>query len=132
MIENDALFNTFKGLKLRVKNKLSSYTIDIVSRIIGITLFMFLILVLMSFLSFALKPFNITITEVVRYFWRDYTYVLAIPLSIPSLFGTFKHFFNNHDKNYKWASITYFVILFMFNLGIFLFGTIPLLRLIGA
>jgi len=132
MIENDALFNTFKGLKLRVKNKLSSYTIDIVSRIIGITLFMFLILVLMSFLSFALKPFNITITEVVRYFWRDYTYVLAIPLSIPSLFGTFKHFFHNQDKNYKWASITYFVILFMFNLGIFLFGTIPLLRLIGA
>jgi hypothetical protein len=132
MIENEALFSTFKGLKVRDKKRLTTYTIDIISRIIGITLFMFLILFLMSLLSFSLKPFNITITEVVRYFWRDYTYVLAIPLSLPSLISTGKQLISNQDKNYRFASIIYFLVLVLFNLGIFLFGTIPLLRLIGA
>jgi hypothetical protein len=132
MMDNETLFNTFKGLKLRDKNKFSAYTVDIVSRIIGITLFMFLILVLMSLLLFAFKPFNITITQVVSYFWRDFTYVLAIPLSLPSLIQTFKYFISHKDKNYRLASIIYCIVLTLFNVSIFLFGTIPLLRLIGA
>jgi hypothetical protein len=132
MIDNEALFNTFKGLKIRDKNRLATYTVDIIARVIGITLFMFLILILMSFLSFALKPFNITITEVVQYFWKDFTFILAIPLSLPSLIGTFKYFSSHKDKNYRLASIAYFIVLTLFNLGIFLYGTIPLLRLIGA
>jgi hypothetical protein len=132
MIENETLFSTFKGLKLRDNKRLMNYTIDITARIIGITLFMFVVLILMSLLSFSLKPFNITITEVVSYFWRDYTYILAIPLSLPSLIKTFKPFLSHKDKNYKFASISYLILLILFNLGIILFGTIPLLKLIGA
>lgn len=132
MNEIEALFGTFKGLKQREKPYFPTYIYDILKRLGGILLTMFAILILMSFLSFALKPFNITITQVVEYFWRDYTYILSIPLSLPSLIGTVKTMLKTSDHTYHKVSYTYFIILIIINTGIFIFGTIPLLKLLGA
>lgn len=132
MIEYEALFNTFRGLKPRQKPYVKRYAYDVIGRLAGIVFTMFMILILMSFLAFALKPFNITITQVVEYFWRDYTFILAIPLSIPSVWGTINKIKENKDAIFIRVCVIYFFILTLLNIGIFIFGTIPLLKLLGA
>jgi hypothetical protein len=132
MIEYDSLFKTFKGLKKRENPHFPGYIYDILGRLAGIVLLMFVILLVISFLSFALKPFNITITRVVELFWRDYTFLILIPLSIPSMFGTIKEMFIVKEKTFVCVSSIYLFILIAINVVIVIFGTIPILRLLGA
>jgi hypothetical protein len=132
MIEYDALFKTFKGLKKREDPKFPGYIYDILGRLAGVILLMFVILLVISFLSFALKPFNITITKVIELFWRDFTYLIMIPLSLPSLLGTAKEMMKTKECSFMWVSSIFMFILISINVVIVIFGTIPILRLLGA
>lgn len=131
MIEYDSLFKTFKGLKKREDPKFPGYIYDILGRLAGVILLMFVILLIISFLSFAIKPFNITITKVIELFWRDFTYLIIIPLSIPTLIGTLKEMVKTKEHTFLWISTIFVVILVSINVVVTIFGTIPILKLLG-
>lgn len=131
-MEFEALFGTFKGLKPRTKPYFPRYLYDILGRTFGILFSMFAILILLSFIAFAVKPFNITLTDVVEMFWRDYTFILSIPLTLPSFIKSIVQMRHTKDKIFYQMCAIYFVIITLINVLLVLYGTIPILKLLGA
>jgi len=131
-MEHEKLFKTFQGIKIREKPRFPGYIYDVLGRMIGIILLMFVILLILSFLAFAIKPFNVTITRVIELFWRDYTYLFVIPISLPSMIKSIMNAFKHQDKCLWIVSLSYVVLILMINIMIIVFGTIPILRLLGA
>lgn len=132
MADYEALFKTFLGIKKRNDKLFPAYIYDVIGRVLGIILSIFIVLLLISFLSFALKPFNVTITRVVELFWRDYTFVIAVPVSIPSIYGTLKELMKSRDKVFIRVTVVYFLIILTINILIAVFGILPMMRLIGV
>lgn len=131
-MEHEKLFNTFEGIKKRDNPRFPGYVYDVLGRVIGIILLMFVILLILSFLAFAIKPFNITITRVIELFWRDYTYLFVIPISLPSLIKSFKNCLKHQDKCLWIVTSIYFSMILFINIMIAIFGTIPILKFLGA
>lgn len=131
-MEHEKLFNTFDGINKRDNPLFPGYIYDVLGRVIGIILIMFVILLILSFLAFATKPFNMTITRVIELFWRDYTYLFVIPLSLPSLIKSIKNCFKHQDKSLWIVTIVYLMIILSINVMIAVFGTIPILKFLGA
>lgn len=131
-MEHEKLFNTFDGINRRDNPRFPGYIYDVLGRVIGIILIMFVILLILSFLAFATKPFNMTITRVIELFWRDYTYLFVIPLSLPSLIKSIKNCFKHQDKSLWIVTIVYLMIILSINVMIAVFGTIPILKFLGA
>ena len=132
MSEYEAIFKTFLGIKKRDEKRFPAYIYDVIGRILGILLTVLIILLLISFVSFALKPFNVTITRVVELFWRDFTFVLSIAISLPSMIGTIRELFKSRDNVSIHVSIVYMVLLTAVNVLIALFGILPIVQLLGV
>jgi len=131
-MEHEKLFKTFQGIEKRETPRFPGYIYDVLGRMIGIVLLMFVILLILSFLAFAIKPFNITITRVIELFWRDYTYLFMIPISLPSMIKSTINCFKHKDKCLWIVSLSYIFMILIINTIIVVFGTIPILRLLGA
>ncbi|MDX9691088.1 MAG: hypothetical protein RBT45_01450 [Acholeplasmataceae bacterium] len=132
MIEHESLFKTFKGITKREQPLFPGYIYDIIGRIAGIVIFLFVILLIISFLSFAIKPFNITITRVIELFWRDFTFLLMIPISLPSFIGTIRSMFKDKDITLYCITTTYLFFIVGINVLVIIFGTLPILKLLGV